>query len=216
MNDVQYIPALRYRALTRLYDPIVRATGRERTLKQALVHRAGIAAGHRVLDIGCGTGTLAPMLKREYPSAEVVGLDPDAAVLQLAWHKAQEVGIEVRFDLGDATSLPYADSTYDRALCSLVFHHLLRPDKRSALSELRRVLRHGGELHIADWGKPQNWIMRGAFFAVQFLDGFATIQDNVEGLLPKLIEEAGFADVATTISFTSLFGTVSLYRGTKR
>jgi cyclopropane fatty-acyl-phospholipid synthase-like methyltransferase len=73
-----YIPALRYRWLTRFYDPIVRVTTRERTFKEALLRQAEIQAGQRVLDLGCGTGTLATMVKCSYPSAEVFGLDADA------------------------------------------------------------------------------------------------------------------------------------------
>jgi cyclopropane fatty-acyl-phospholipid synthase-like methyltransferase len=73
-----FIPALRYHWLTRFYDPIVRLTTRESTFKGTLLRQADIQAGHRVLDLGCGTGTLATMVKRSYRSAEVFGLDADA------------------------------------------------------------------------------------------------------------------------------------------
>jgi cyclopropane fatty-acyl-phospholipid synthase-like methyltransferase len=61
-----YIPALKYRWLTRFYDPVVRVTTREATFKEALLQQASIQDGHRVLDLGCGTGTLAYLVKRAH------------------------------------------------------------------------------------------------------------------------------------------------------
>jgi SAM-dependent methyltransferase len=83
-----YIPALRFRWLTAVYDPVVALTTRERTFKHRLLSQAQIEPGMRVLDLGCGTGTLAVWLKQRTPAAEVVGLDADPAVLALARRKA--------------------------------------------------------------------------------------------------------------------------------
>src|SRR5258708_18992549 len=91
-----YIPALGYRWLTRFYDPVVRATTREATFKDALLRQASIQDGQRILDLGCGTGTLAMMAKRANQSAAVFGLDADAEGLGLARTKLEEVGIEVQ------------------------------------------------------------------------------------------------------------------------
>lgn len=75
-----------------------------------------------------------------------------------------------------------------------------------------RVLRVGGEFHIADWGKLTSPVMRLAFVAIQLLDGFATTTDNVRGLLPDLLRLAGFENVETTNCYSTLLGTLSLYR----
>jgi len=58
-SSKSYIPALGYRWLTRFYDPVVRLTTREATFKEALRGQASIQDGHQILDLGCGTGTLA-------------------------------------------------------------------------------------------------------------------------------------------------------------
>jgi hypothetical protein len=87
--------------------------------------------------------------------------------------------------------------------------------KLAAMREVLRVLRPGGEFHIADWGKPTSPAMRLAFFGVQLLDGFATTTDNVKGLLPDLLGLAGFEKVETTNSYSTLLGTISLYRARK-
>ena len=132
-SSKSYIPALRYRWLTRFYDPVVRLTTRERTFKQALLRRSRIQDGHRILDLGCGTGTLALMVKRAYPDAEVLGLDADLEALELARTKIAKAGIEVRLDHGRASALPYTNASFDRILSSLFFHHLSSELKEKAM-----------------------------------------------------------------------------------
>ena len=76
------------------------------------------------------------------------------------------------------------------------------------------ALRPGGEIHIADWGKAQNLLMRIAYLIVQLFDGFETTRDNVEGRIPELMEEAGFVSVEETHHQMTAFGTLSFFRGT--
>ena len=210
-----YIPALGYRWLTRFYDPIVRLTTREVTFKRELLRHAGVEAGQRVLDLGCGTGTLAAMVKRAWPDAEVVGLDADPDALKLARAKLEANDIEVRLDQGLASALPYAPESFDTVFSSLFFHHLSSELKQEAMREAFRVLRPGGRFHIADWGKPTNPAMRLAFVAVQILDGFATTSDNVRGLLSDFLRVAGFEKVKIVNNYSTILGTVSLYRAEK-
>jgi ubiquinone/menaquinone biosynthesis C-methylase UbiE len=210
-----YIPALGYRWLTRFYDPAARATTRETTVKEALLRQATIVDTHRVLDLGCGTATVALLAKRAHPGAEVFGLDADPEALEFARTKLEESGIEVRLDRGLTSALPYTSKSFDRTLSSLFFHHLSSQLKLEAMREVLRVLRPGGEFHIADWGKPTGPVMRLAFVAVQLLDGFATTTDSVRGLLPDLLGLAGFEEVETTNSYSTLLGTISLYRARK-
>lgn len=210
-----YIPPLRYRWLTRFYDPVVRLTTRENVFKVALVQQAGIQDSQRILDLGCGTATLALMVKRWHPPTEVFGVDADLDALELARYKAQGEGLRIELDQGFASDLPYPDASFDRVLSSLFFHHLTDKLKDEAMLEVRRVLRPGGEFHIADWGKPTSSFMRFAFLAVQLLDGFATTRDSVKGVLPDLLSLAGFQGVEITNSYSTPFGTLALYRARK-
>jgi len=214
-NRDEYIPALKYDWLTPLYDPLVRWTLRESTFKRHLMKQAGIERGYQVLDLGCGTGTLTLLIKSHYPKAEVFGLDADPKVLEVARAKAAKAGLNVRLDHGMAFELPYPDASFDRVISSLLFHHLTREKKERTLREAFRVLRQGGELHVADWGKAQNKLMRTAFLLVQMLDGFETTADNVSGLLPKLFRAAGFEDIQEPTSYMTTVGTLSLYRARK-
>ena len=78
--------------------------------------------------------------------------------------------------------------------------------------EIKRILKPHGELHIADWGKASSFLMRTLFYLVQILDGFKTTTDNVKGLMPKYLDDAGFKKVRTTQNFSTIFGTLSLYQ----
>ena len=207
-----YVPALGYDALTALYDPVVAMTTRERTFKTALIDQARIAGGHRVLDLACGTGTMAVWVKARVPGADVVGLDGDPKVLSRAREKTKAAGAAIRFDEGLSYELPYPDKTFDRVLSSLFFHHLSHEDKLRTAREVFRVLRPGGEFHVADWGKAANGLMRALFYAIQTLDGFPNTAENVLGGLPQIFRSAGFGDVEQGTHFSTVFGTMSLYR----
>jgi ubiquinone/menaquinone biosynthesis C-methylase UbiE len=214
-NRTQYIPALKYDWLTSLYDPLLRWTMRESTFKKQLVEQAQIATGHRALDLGCGTGTLTLLIKSHHPKAQVIGLDADPKVLEIARAKAARTGLDITLGHGMAFELPYPGNSFDRVVSSLLFHHLKRENKVRTLKEVFRVLRPGGELHVADWGKAQNGLMRMAFLLVQMLDGFSTTSDNVSGLLPELFRAAGFEGVQETAQYATIVGTLSLYRARK-
>lgn len=213
MRADQFVPALGHPLVVRLYDPLLRLTLRERTFKTALVRQAALAPGQRVLDVGCGTGTLAVLAKQTQPQVEMVGLDIDPVILKLARRKLHRGGLDVTLHQGSATSLPYPAATFDRVLSTLTLHHLTREQKASALREALRVLKPGGELHIADWGRAANRLMRVVFVFVQAVDGFATTRDNVAGRLPTMMVAAGFQDVRETQRFLVPLGTVSLYQG---
>lgn len=207
-NHDRFISALRFDWLTPLYDPLVRWTLRESTFKRKLLEQARIERGHRVLDLGCGTGTLALLIKKTHPDSDVVGLDGDPRALEIARAKTTRAGVQVGLDRGMCFELPYPDDSFDRVLSSLLFHHLNRENKLRTLRDVFRVLRPGGELHIADWGTPGNLLLRGAFLLVQLLDGFETTADNVAGILPRLCTAAGFEDVQELGHHHTSFGTI--------
>jgi len=211
----RYVPALGFRWLTPLYDAVVRMTTRERTFKQALLDQAALSSEQEVLDLACGTGTLAIWAKQRVTGLRLAGLDGDAQMLARARAKAQVAGLEIAFDEGFSTSLPYPDGRFDRVLSSLFFHHLDRDSKQRTLTQVFRVLRPGGELHVADWGRAANPLMRVAYFGIQLLDGFDNTADNVNGLLPEFMRAAGFADVTETRRYSTMWGTLSLYRAAR-
>jgi len=135
-----YIPALRFRFLMPLYDPLLRWGMREITFKRLLIEAARILPGWRVLDLGCGTATLTILLKQTHPSAEVIGIDGDPTILEIAHAKAAQRNMNITLDQGMAFDLPYDSDSFDRVLSSLVIHHLTAEDKQRAFDEAFRVL----------------------------------------------------------------------------
>jgi SAM-dependent methyltransferase len=205
-----FVPALRFRLLTPAYDMVVRWTTRERAVKGALLDSARLDDAQRLLDVGCGTGTFALAAKLRYPELEVVGVDPDPAVLARARDKVRRAGVDVSLFEGSATELPIRDGGFDRVTSSLVFHHLMSDQKVRAASEIARVLSPDGEFHLADWVRPSNALMRVSFWAVQLLDGFDTTRDHVEGRLLELLESGGLRDVAQHRIISTPAGTMGL------
>jgi ubiquinone/menaquinone biosynthesis C-methylase UbiE len=212
---VSYVPALRFRSLTRVYDPLIRWTTREREFRRRLLEQADLRPGHRVLDLGSGTGTLAIMAERSQTGLEVRGLDADEEMIERAGRKAAEAGVTADFDRGFSDVLPYDGRSFDRVLSTLFFHHLPGESKRRTLREVARVLAPGGELHVADWGKASDPVMAGLFLGIRLLDGIENTADNAAGALPALFGEAGLGEAAETDTMRTPFGTLALYSAVK-
>jgi ubiquinone/menaquinone biosynthesis C-methylase UbiE len=211
-----FIPALRFNWLTDLYDPIVALTCREKKFKSLLEKQSAIKANHQVLDIGSGTGTLAIQIKKGCPSALVTGIDADKKIISIANKKADAENLNLRFIEGMAFNMPFDSNQIDRCVSSLFFHHLTAENKERTFCEAYRVLKQGGEIHIADWGEPTSILMRTLFYIVQLIDGFKTTSDNVKGCLPEMMKSAGFVDVVTEKNISTPLGTISLFSATKR
>jgi ubiquinone/menaquinone biosynthesis C-methylase UbiE len=208
-NKGRFVPALRFRWLTPLYDPVLRRVMREEAFKRRLIAQANLGGRNRVLDLGCGTGTLTILAKQAHPDADIVGIDPDREVLERAASKAAEAGVDITWDRGFATRLPYPDRSFDRVLSSLMTHHLVRTDRQAAFREVLRVLRPGGEFHLVDFGPPRTFLMRAVAALLRPLE---EASDHFDGLLPGQIEEAGFESVAETDRFDTALGPLVMVR----
>jgi len=206
----RYVPAAGMRGLTRFYDAIVAATMRERLFRGRLARQvlAGLPTAGRIVDVGAGTGTLAIALAAAVPGAEVIGVDGDPQVVEIA--AAKPGAAAVAWKPGLAAELPLAEASCDRVVLSLVLHHLDAAGKREALAEAHRVLREGGRLHIADWGRPQDPLMRTMLFALALFDGFDGIRDHAAGRLPIFVREAGFAAVERHDRLRTCWGSLEL------
>lgn len=206
-----FVPALGYDLLTPLYDTLVAVTLNERSVKQQLVDQARIAPGMTVVDLGCGTGTLALMIKRSQPAAHVIGVDVDAKILGIARAKLDAAGVEVELREGLVQEVGLAPGSVDRVLTSLVLHHLTSEEKVAALRTLHAALRPGGELHVLDFGPAHNLLMSLVSGPFRFFDGHSRTDDNFTGRMPAIIAQAGFRDVAERGHRMSAFGTLAYW-----
>jgi ubiquinone/menaquinone biosynthesis C-methylase UbiE len=212
-RELAHVPAAGRRALTRLYDPVVALTMREGAWRPSLVESvaAALPRGGVVVDVGAGTGSLALRLARRRPDARVVAVEPDEEVLDSA--RAKPGAERVEWRKGLAGRLPLEPGEADAAVLSLVLHHLTPDARRATLADLLRVLRAGGRLHVADWGRPRGWLPRLGFSALRMLDGRENTREHAEGRLSAIVTDSGFAAVELTRRLWTAWGTLELLQG---
>lgn len=211
-----YIPALKYHWLTRFYDPLIGWGMQEKKMKMQLAGQASLQPGDYVMDLACGTGTLAFLLQQSQPGTAVIGIDADAEILTIAKKKLKASrAAKIRFIEGFSDQLPFPNNLFHHVFTSLFIHHLTLAKKKETFKEVHRVLKSGGQFHVLDFEKPSNGLMRAAFFPVQFLDGFESTSPHVEGVIPKLLKETGFAAIEETRQFQTVLGTLRSYRAYK-
>jgi ubiquinone/menaquinone biosynthesis C-methylase UbiE len=163
--------------------------GQGRQLRQRAIERAGLEPGAQVLDVGCGTGTLALEAQRRLgQTGRVVGVDPSPAQIARARAKAARRHLGTEFQIGVIEHLAFPDQTFDVVLATLMLHHLPAPLKRQGLAEIARVLKPGGRLVLADFTPQRD--RRGR--AARFHAGGSAVPDLV-----ALVEDAGFHRVDT-------------------
>jgi ubiquinone/menaquinone biosynthesis C-methylase UbiE len=177
-----------YDLMTGLMD-IFSFRGQVRKLRLRTANLAHIQPGEKVLDVGCGTGTLAiEVQKRVGATGSVAGIDPGAEQIAHARSKVARRTVPIDFQIGVIEHLAFPDQTFDVVLSTLMMHHLPANLKRQGLSEIARVLKPGGRLVIADFKQRKE--RQGQ--AAQFHAGGSGIQDLV-----ALINDAGFSLVET-------------------
>jgi ubiquinone/menaquinone biosynthesis C-methylase UbiE len=162
-----------------------------------------------VLDLGCGTGGLALLIKRLHPHVEVVGLDPDPQALARARRKAARAGVTLQLEQGFGDALPYPDASFDRVLSAFVLHHVPVEEKEPTLREVRRVLTPEGALHLLDFGGPDPKV---GGFLTRWIHASHHLHDNFGDRIPKLLRRAGFADVRMVSHGRLLLGRVAYFR----
>ena len=158
--------------------------GQWRELRQRTATLARMQPGEQVLDVGCGTGTLAIEVQSRVGTAgRVAGVDPGTQQIARARAKAARRHVPIEFQIGVIEQLPFPDQTFDVVLSTLMMHHLPASLKSQGLAEIVRVLKPGGRLVIADFKRKQE----RAGQAARFHAGGSSMQD-----LAALVKEAGF------------------------
>ena len=115
----------------------------------------------------------------------------------------------------EGAKLPFQHTAFDRVISCLVFHHLDTAAKQRVLTEIFRVLSKNGQLHIADFGRSESWVQRILFNMIRVLDGSKPTDANAKGLLPELVSQAEFENVAIKKRFKTIFGEVQIISAEK-
>ena len=178
----------------RFYDWFAAAycLGREGKMRERTLDLAGVAAGERVLDVCCGTGTLALAAKERVGSnGSVHGIDASKEMIAHAKAKAARRQLPVGFDEAAAQSLPFPDATFDVVTCSLALHHLPEEVRAGAIGEMQRVLKPGGRMMVVEFGKAR---------AASLLHPVALLHHRRAGILDGVVaamRDAGFERISS-------------------
>lgn len=198
-----------------LYDPIIErlSFGREQRFREKTLHYLELKPGERVLDVGCGTGTLTLAIGRQLADGGVVwGIDAAPRMIDIARRKAAAAQLAVQFAQGVAEHLEFDDVMFNVVVNSMFTHHIDTSLKQQAFAEMFRVLRPGGRLVTADVDRPTTiagWFL-GWGARVLLLQ--RELVDNLRGDLPVLIADAGFVDVNRC---DHVYGLVSFFTARK-
>lgn len=140
----------------RFYDLMAWAIlrGRDRSFRNEVADLAGLKPGESVLDVGCGTGTLAIVVRRRVgATGNVCGIDASEEMIARSREKGRRAGIEIDFQNGLIETLPFPDGRFDVVLSTLMLHHLPRRLRRHGVGEMCRVLKPEGRLLVVDFGR---------------------------------------------------------------
>ncbi|RTZ99628.1 MAG: phosphoethanolamine methyltransferase [Deltaproteobacteria bacterium] len=190
------------------FEPIL-LLGKQAEYDKRIISVLELDGSNRVLDLGCGTGVLTRSIAdRLNEGGNAVGIDAAAKMIGVARRK--RAAENCRFEVMAAESLVFEDASFDAVVSSLFFHHVPLDLKEKSLAEAFRVLRPGGRLVIADMHVPTTWMGALVSHVSRWFFMQPQIGENIRGVLPGVIEKAGFTPpeiVATYFGYISLFDT---------
>jgi len=164
--------------------------GRERAFRERVLGLARLAPGESVLDVGCGTGTLAIAAKQHVgPGGTVIGIDASPEMLARAERKAAQAGADVVFKQAAAQALPFPDAQFDAVLSTVMFHHLPGKAREQCAQEMGRVLKSAGRVLVVDFA-PTPREQRGLLYRFH-RHGHTRISDII-----AILEAAGLTIAA--------------------
>ena len=195
------------------FEPIL-LLGKQAEYDRHLVELLDPAPSDKVLDLGCGTGILCRMIADRLDSAAggfCVGIDAAGKMVQVARQKRS--GPTCQFKAMAAEKLEFEDQFFDAVVSSLFFHHVPLDLKEQALAEAHRVLKPGGKLVIADMHTPTTIMGAVVSHVSRWFFLQPQIGENIRGVLPGLIEAAGFDQPQITARY---FGYIAIFYSTKK
>ena len=179
-------------SLNRFFSYYDLVTPAERSrFRRKQIALSGIRSGERVLDVGCGTGSLAILAGiAAGESGEAAGIDIAPNMIATARGKAEKAGLNIDFRVASVDNLPYPDDHFDVVTSTMMFHHLPVGIKVRGLREILRVLKADGRFFLCDFLSPHPLTAPLAFLMFVWMP---STRYQLLGKLPDLIRECGFA-----------------------
>ena len=178
--------------MARWYDLLgqIISFGRANTVRQKLVDLATPLPGETVLDVGCGTGTLALAMESRMGKGDVHGIDASPEMIAVAREKATKSGSQADFQVAVIEAIPFPDATFDLVTSSMMLHHLPDPLKRTGLAEVRRVLKPTGRFMAMDFAAQSHSPLSHLLSILGHSHGESTVDT-----LTLLLRDAGFSEI---------------------
>lgn len=194
MVKKDYVPAFNYDFLTPFYDFFVELLGYGASQRNKVISLLKLKSGEKLLDVGCGTGTLLVLAKKRFPDVDMTGVDIDSKVLEISQKKVEKEKLDIKLVESGAQKLPFRNSSFDVVVSTLIFHHLHTEVKKATISEIYRVLKKDGRFLLADFGKKQGIILPLLDLVTEVfgLPEHKTLQDNLKGLNSIFMRDVGF------------------------
>lgn len=187
------ITALSFEFLTPFFDSLSNFFGFGGKINNKVVSLLKLKPFERILDLGCGTGSLLIIAKGKKPNVDMTGVDLDEKILKIAQKKISKKKLNIKLIKASAEKLPFPDSSFDVVVSTLVFHHLPAEIKKEALKEVHRVLKKNGRFLLVDFGKFTGFSrILYCLLVVLNIPEAKTLRDNIEGKIPEFLKQADF------------------------
>ncbi|MCB2181768.1 MAG: methyltransferase domain-containing protein [Desulfobulbaceae bacterium] len=198
-----------------LYDPVMErlSFGRERKFREKTLQHMDFASNDRILDIGCGTGSLTLLVARQLEEASLItGIDAAPKMIAIARRKAAKLGCPAVFSVGVSEELDFEDASFDFVVNSMFTHHIDHELKQRSFQEMYRVLKPGGKILTVDIDRPTTLLGALMGWGARYLLIQEELVDNLKGNLPALMAEAGFDSIG---NLEHVHGLVSFFSARK-
>lgn len=193
-HEKTFVPAFNYDFLTPLYDLLSNFLGFGYEERKKIIKLLDLKQNEKLLDVGCGTGSLLIVANKFYPENEIIGIDIDEKILRLAQKKVDEKKLDIKFLRSNADKLPFNNLSFDVVVSTLVFHHLPTIVKKGAIKEIKRILKNNGRFLLVDFGKADNLLIKVLYGLEKILriKEAGTLKDNIENKIPLFLKQEGF------------------------
>lgn len=208
------LPALGYRFLTNFYDLIIKVLMPNK-FRSKFIQLIDVKENQKILDFGTGTSEIAILLKKNNANINVVGIDTDSKILEIAKRKIKKTGYNIQLKLYNGEQLPFENDSFDKVVECLVFCNLSLQQQEICLNEIYRVLKPNGCFYLCDYGYEKIKAKRFVFDFLRMITPFRKLLVDSDKQLYEQIEKTRFKEIAFNFTIKTITSTLYYFKATK-